>query len=243
MARRGSGGALFEPAEEKRDREVTLGPGMMAILAIGLLTLCGVCFIFGYGVGHRSPQTSLQQAISTVPAPALTASNQSKPSASADGLQPAATAPVAEDAGAASGSPAAGNSAAGNPAAAATSAAPSVGVPAVASSSTTPPAAVVQTALPSNTVSGQAIGANGVVHPALAAAPAGWLVQIAAVSQTEDANVLVVALRRRGYSVTVRRDAVDNLMHVQVGPFPLRTDAEATRQRLLNDGYNAIIEP
>lgn len=249
MARRGSGGALFEPAEEKRDREVTLGPGMMAILAIGLLTLCGVCFLFGYGVGRRSPQTSLLQAISTPPPPVLGASNQPKPSASADGLQPPATAPLAENAaGAASSDPAAANPAAANPAVGspapgATSAPPPVGVPAVASSSTTPPAAVVQTALPSNTVSGQSIGANGIVHPALGTAPAGWLVQIAAVSQTEDANVLVVALRRRGYSVTVRRDPVDNLMHVQVGPFTLRTDAAAMRQRLLNDGYNAIIEP
>ena len=241
MARRGSGGALFEPAEEKRDREVTLGPGMMAILAIGLLTLCGVCFLFGYGVGHRSPQTSLIQAISTPPPPALGASNQPKPSATADGFQPAATAP-ADNSGAAALNPSATNPAAASalPATAATAPA---GTPAASATSATTPASVVQTALPANNVAGQPIASNGVVHPALAPPPTGWMVQIAAVSQTEDASVLVVALRRRGYSVSVRRDPADNLMHVQVGPFTLRADAAAMRQRLLNDGYNAIIEP
>ena len=69
------------------------------------------------------------------------------------------------------------------------------------------------------------------------------MVQIAAVSHAEDANVLVNALRRRGYAVSVRRDLSDNLLHVQVGPFNDRNDANAMRIKLLNDGYNAIVEP
>lgn len=240
MARRGSGGALFEPVEVKRDREVTLGPGMLAVLGIGLLTLCGVCFVFGYGVGHRSsPQTSLQQAIMTNSAPSLALSAQAKPSASADGSQPVS--PQAPDH---------SNAAIANPdasdpatAAAAPAVAPPGGVPVAHPGSVTPPAAVVQTALPVTPGSGQPMASNGLVHPALAPAAGNWVVQIAAVSQPEDANVLVTALRKRGYSVSVRRDPVDNLMHVQVGPFTLRTDAATMRQRLLNDGYNAIVEP
>jgi cell division septation protein DedD len=70
----------------------------------------------------------------------------------------------------------------------------------------------------------------------------GWMVQIAAVSHTEDAQVLVDALRKRGYAVTARREAGDNLIHVQTGPFVNRNDANGMRQRLLNDGYNAIVE-
>ena len=69
------------------------------------------------------------------------------------------------------------------------------------------------------------------------------MVQIAAVSHPEDADVLVGALRRRGYAVAVRRDPTDNLMHVQVGPFSSHDEASAMRQRLLNDGYNAVIQP
>jgi cell division septation protein DedD len=69
------------------------------------------------------------------------------------------------------------------------------------------------------------------------------MVQIAAVSHAEDAEVLVNALRRRGYAVSVRRDPLDNLLHVKVGPFTSRADANAMKLKLLNDGYNAIVEP
>ena len=70
-----------------------------------------------------------------------------------------------------------------------------------------------------------------------------FMVQIAAVSHPEDAEVLVSALRKHGYAVAVHRDPSDTLMHVQVGPFPSHNDAVAMRQKLLNDGYNAIVQP
>jgi cell division septation protein DedD len=69
------------------------------------------------------------------------------------------------------------------------------------------------------------------------------MVQIAAVSHAEDAEVLVNALKKRGYAVTVRRDVADTLLHVQTGPFVSRNDANAMRQKLLSDGYNAIVQP
>ena len=68
------------------------------------------------------------------------------------------------------------------------------------------------------------------------------MVQIAAVSRAEDADVLVIALRKRGYAVTERRELGDNLIHVQTGPFASRNDANTMRQKLLNDGYNAIMQ-
>jgi cell division septation protein DedD len=74
------------------------------------------------------------------------------------------------------------------------------------------------------------------------AAPMPIMVQIAAVSHAEDAEVLVAALRRRGYPVTVRRELADNLIHVEIGPFVTRNDAEIMRQKLLSDGYNAIVQ-
>jgi len=102
------------------------------------------------------------------------------------------------------------------------------------------------------------------VQPAMSGAPAGTqtaqpsaqntvqpampsqnslMVQIAAVSDPEDASVLVGALRRRGYSVSANRNPADNLIHVCIGPFSNRNDANAMRQKLLNDGYNAIVLP
>jgi len=69
------------------------------------------------------------------------------------------------------------------------------------------------------------------------------MVQIAAVSHQEDAQVLEGALRKRGYRVTVSRDALDNLLHVRIGPFNSREEAGKWRQKLLSDGYNAIVQP
>ena len=51
---RSFGGGAFEPVDERRDKELTLGPTMLVALACGLLVLCGLCFVFGYAVGHRS---------------------------------------------------------------------------------------------------------------------------------------------------------------------------------------------
>jgi DedD protein len=76
-------------------------------------------------------------------------------------------------------------------------------------------------------------------------APSGTgqpMVQIAAVARREDADVLVSALRQRGYGVVVRSEPQDKLLHVQVGPFADRTQATVMKQKLLSDGYNAIIK-
>ena len=68
------------------------------------------------------------------------------------------------------------------------------------------------------------------------------MVQIAAVSRQEDADVLVTALRQRGYTVVVHNEPQDKLLHVQVGPFYARKDADAMKARLLADGFKAYIK-
>lgn len=67
------------------------------------------------------------------------------------------------------------------------------------------------------------------------------MVQIAAISNPADANVLVGALQKRGYAVTARHLPGDSLIHVQAGPFATRAEANATKQKLLSDGYNAFL--
>ena len=62
-------------------------------------------------------------------------------------------------------------------------------------------------------------------------------------SREEETGVLVAALRKRGYVVAVRQDPADKIFHVQAGPFASVNDADATRRRLLNDGYNASVQP
>ncbi len=68
------------------------------------------------------------------------------------------------------------------------------------------------------------------------------MVQIAAVSREEDAQTLAGALRKRGFSPSVRPGTGDKFFHVQVGPFTNKTDAESMKQHLLADGYNAILK-
>ncbi len=75
------------------------------------------------------------------------------------------------------------------------------------------------------------------------AMPGQFMVQIAAVSHNEDADVLMNALRRRGYAVTARRDPGDGLIHVRIGPFSSHEEAVRWRNKLLGDGYNAEVQP
>jgi DedD protein len=69
------------------------------------------------------------------------------------------------------------------------------------------------------------------------------MVQIAAVANFEDADVLVTALRKRGYSVAAAREPSDGLIHVKMGPFNSRDEANRWRDKLLGDGYNAVVQP
>jgi cell division septation protein DedD len=80
-------------------------------------------------------------------------------------------------------------------------------------------------------------------NPEPIASSGAIMVQIAAVTRQEDASVLVSALRQRGYSVSIRNEPQDKLLHVQVGPFASRDAARTMRSKLLADGYNAILKP
>ena len=69
-----------------------------------------------------------------------------------------------------------------------------------------------------------------------------FVVQVAAVSRQGDASMLVSALKRKGYNAAIHQMPQDKLLHVQIGPFGTKKEAEAMRQRLISDGYNAIVK-
>ena len=74
-------------------------------------------------------------------------------------------------------------------------------------------------------------------------AASGYFVQVAAVSKQDDAQALVDALKKKQYAAfTSNSSATDKLFHVQVGPFGELKDAEATRAKLIGDGYNPILK-
>jgi DedD protein len=75
-----------------------------------------------------------------------------------------------------------------------------------------------------------------------ASAGGPYMVQVAAVSKREDADLLVGALQKKQYPVFVANAPGDALFHVQVGPFTDPKDAETMRSRLAGDGYNAIVK-
>lgn len=223
----------LEPAQPRRDTELTLGSGMLLAIFFGLVLVCGLCFGLGYAVGHRGPQPP---SVVVQPAPGAQVPVQSdgflpKPSPTA----PAGAAPSPQTAAV---NPPAAQVAGANPVAGSQAAAPA------AQPGSFPSLAQVHPALPAVAAAPQAVKAAAApkVAPAIPAA-VPLMVQIAAVANPEDADVLVSALRKRGYSVTVRRDPADSLIHVRIGPFNGSAEAEKWRQKLLNDGYNAIVQP
>jgi len=220
------------PAESRQDTELTLGPAMLLGLLLGLVLLCSLCFGLGYRMGSHSAQDSPAAGQQPgAPASSLAASSRSKPSATAQNIPQAPPQRAMVSVPPASGTNPAGNSQSPGPGSA---------------SGGNPNQWTVKPALPPTATAPAAV--SGQPAPALKVQPAtapalALMVQIAAVSHQEDAEVLVSALRKRGYAVTVRRDLSDSLIHVQIGPFTSREEANNWRQKLLNDGYNAIVQP
>ena len=219
------------PSGDERNTEITLGTGMLLAIGGGLILLCIICFGFGYSVGHHGASETTAGVITggNTQTSLPTGGSQSKPMAAG---QPPVQQPtkVAVDV---------------PPDTTTTQAAASVPISDAGAAAAQPQArpavqAQVRPALATQTNVAQAgVGTGLQVQPALTQVQ-GIMVQVAAVSRTEDAEVLVNALRKRGYKVTVRREVSDSLIHVQTGPFSNRADANAMRQKLLNDGYNAI---
>jgi pilus assembly protein CpaC len=73
-------------------------------------------------------------------------------------------------------------------------------------------------------------------------ATANSIVEVMAVSHDSDADVMVAALKRHGYDVAINHDPHDSLIHLDMGPFPSKSAAEAMRQKLQRDGYNATLK-
>ena len=222
-----------EPERPRRDTELTLGSGALLSIFLGLVLVCGLCFGLGYAVGHRTSSPAAappMQTAATDQEPLQGNSSIPKPSAAAQEPLPPpndATQTPAMDGGA-------------NPAGAQQG-------PAQAGQDIPPAGAQggtaqtqVRPAMPAAAGTPQAAAAPS-VHPALPATVL-LMVQIAAVSNVEDANVLTSALRKRGYAVTASRAPADGLIHVRIGPFYSRDEANRMCMKLLNDGYNAQIQ-
>ena len=227
---------VVEQAEPQRDTELTLSSAMLLAIFFGLVLICGLCFAWGYAVGRHGSHEPSEAAQPGAGGRETVQGNGSrpKPSAMAPGgvaaTQQSAAADQVDDGALSAGS--GGNADGSAQGSAATGAAGSSNGQPQLRPALGPAVNPIQPTLPAASGVGPARGA------------AGWrLVAIAAVAHPEDADVLMTALRKRGYAVTAHREATDGLIHVRIGPFNSGAEAEKWRQKLLNDGYNAIVLP
>jgi len=98
--------------------------------------------------------------------------------------------------------------------------------------------------VPAAADSGSPVSADDAPKATDSAASSGsYYVQVAAVSKQEDADALVEALKKKQYSAFSASNApMDKLLHIQIGPFADIREAEGTRAKLINDGYNPILK-
>jgi DedD protein len=225
--------------EDSNEREITLSTGSVLGIFVGLVLICGVFFGFGYSMGRR--------AIPAIPAASATGTGE------ADGKvvnrrAKLATTVAPSETPVESSDTATGSTDAGHAPAALTL--PIVenseaAQPPVEAKPRRPSAAHVQEATEPARLETPSSSPHAETEKASDVSPGAGktMVQVAAVSRQEDADVLVSALRQRGYGVLIRNEPQDKLLHVQVGPFANRADASNMRQKLLSDGYNAIVKP
>lgn len=189
-------------------------------ISLGMPTILGIFFVLAlmcacfFGAGYTMGRKSFQTATPTE-SPVTTIAGAPKP-------------------------------AAGSPAG---SSAPALKAPA----NIPPSAVVVPTAPPPTIAKGAPTPADGMVvgdKTPTASQPTtsnqqlatSFMVQVAAVSSQDVADIELAALKKDGYAVVVRREPQDQLLHIQIGPFATRKDADAMRQRVIADGFNAIVK-
>ncbi len=206
-----------------QDTEITLGTGRLLGLFFGLVVVCALFFGFGYTLGREaSKQSGSIVAQDGVPGSAAQSAN--KPVASS-AAQMAQKSPDCT----------------------------SAGTDCSASSNTSGQPqdlsfykSVEQKDAPTQLEKPQEQAKNAA--PEMKNAPlqtgvgTGYMVQVAAVSKQEDADLLKNALQSKQYPVVITSVPADRLFHVQVGPFADMKDAEAIKARLTNDGYTPILK-
>ena len=206
------------------DREITLGTTMILLIFFALAVQDAAVFGFGFSMGSKH-----SSGTSTVPSGPAS-------SASFGNLKPAPGNPL-------------GSHATVKPSTVDEAATP-IAPPAPGRATPAPiERTVVQAdespvgapSRPTAPAPGAANAAAIPIAPTVAPGPGTFVVQVAALSRQEDADLIGTTLRRRGYLVNIRTEA-DRLVHVQVGPFATRKDADAMKARLLADGFNAYIK-
>src|SRR5690242_14309303 len=177
--------------EQQQDTEIILGTGKLLAIFFVLVGICGTFFGLGYALGRNSGPMALQNGTA-----AAVNTSGAKTGAGVTVSSPRVVTTSAPDV---------------------TQSSQVEQTPPVQSPATNDGNSANAQAAPSPTTANTNSQTASDPEPA----PGGNItVQVAAVSKQEDADVLVAALRRKNYPVFVAPGtSVDNLYHVQVGPF------------------------
>jgi cell division septation protein DedD len=212
LAARGHADRRADP--NRADREISIGTPAILGIFFALALLCAVFFGFGYSMGRKSAQAA--PVVTASDSPSVAGFGPNKPSAGS------ATRPYLP--------PSPPNPA---PAPAETATVPLNPPPPAKDPVNPADRIVVGEKLPPS--SPQPATSNS--QPATS-----FVVQVAAVSSQDVADILLASLQKKGYTVAVRHEPQDKLLHVQIGPFTDRKEAQAMQARVLADGFNAIVK-
>jgi DedD protein len=196
--------------------EITLGTGKLLGLFLGLVVICAIFFSLGYALGKSTGgPVPTQMTENPVTLPAGSTAN-SKPSAASELPAESADKPSTI------------------PDQPATTPVNDPAPPPAQPAADQPPpqssAAVVPPA------------AAKLVNASIPATARPLVVQVAAVSKREDAEILVKALEEKRYPAFIASGNSDALFHVQIGPFSDLQAAENSKTRLAADGYTPILK-
>jgi DedD protein len=197
-----------------QDTEITLGTGKMLALFFGLVALCGLFFGLGFSLGRGSTRSLASSDV-----PQTASGPELRPSAMKSGGA------QNQNSGDMTFYKAVQNKDA-------SASAPAAEAPKAESAKS-------DASKPADNDAAK----SGPPDPMTATSGPGYFVQVAAVSKQEDAQALVDALQKKQYAAfTAGTTPSDKLFHVQVGPFSDLKDAEATKAKLVSDGYSPILK-
>lgn len=210
----------------KANREVVFGAGHVLGVFVGVVVLCGIFFTLGYVMGKDQARAAGTTPLKSPPTAARTpgAGTGSEWGAGFTGW----------DFFPPSGTPS--DHAAGQPVTtpAGATASPALAQPEVAGASKAPTGDL-------------SMAPTGQWHVSVLAEPpaseAGMSLQVAALSNRNDALAVAEFLRRRGYPAFVWGPAADRLYRVQVGPYANSQTAEQARRALEHEGFKTIRKP
>jgi DedD protein len=205
----------------RADREISLGAPTILGIFFGVALLCAGFFGFGYTMGHSSARNAQVATVGSAPVY----------SNSTGGIKPPAGSPASRSI--------VSSALAEGPTSSTQGEATQTAVVSLV------PSTPKNTVAPSDRIiAGDKPVVPPAVQPPTAAAPSptSYMVQVAAVSSQDVADILLSSLQKKGYTVAVHHEPQDNLLHVQIGPYPDRKDAEAMQKRVLADGFNAIVK-